>query len=346
MDKQIIQYGFGLDYLKSWSIQHALREIFQNYLDYGQYQLITTEEKNTGNIIVKISNTYTPTNLEFLRIGNSGKRNDKNTIGQHGEGLKMAFLIFKREGLKVKLRTQTHTFEPVSYNNELGECFGIAYYKHNNKLFKTFDLLFTIPKTYYDTFIKTIITKKDILYTSPTYGRIVAKPKGDIFVGGLFVCSNKNFSRAYDFNPKHIQLDRDRAMPSHFEIKWVTARLMEEYGKFKASDVQYEDMEYVNTISNKEIKKFKPAIINGNVEFTTDIKEKDGTIKRVVVHHSSLKEKLRTSSIFEKAILALKMFVLKKLGITEMLEKYKKDYPMYGEALKDFNLIINNSQHS
>lgn len=343
--EKIIQYGFGLDYLKKWSIQHALREIFQNYLDYGKYELLTTLEKNTGNIIVKISNTYEPTDLEFLRIGNSGKANDKTTIGQHGEGLKMAFLIFAREGLKIKLRTQKHIFEPTTYINELGKCFGIKY-KENTKEQKTFDIIFTIPETYYNTFIKTIIKKEDILYECPTYGRIVAKPKGDVFVGGLFVCSNKNFSRAYDFNPQHIELDRDRAMPSSFEIKWTTGRLMENYGKFKANETQYDDMEYVSTISEKEIKKFKPAIINGQVEFSTNIITDKGEKKQIFVHQNNLKEKLRKSNIFEKVIMKLKMFIINKLGITEMLEKYKKDHPMYGEALKDFNLIIDKSKHT
>ena len=344
MKKELIQYGFGLNYLKSWSIQHALREVFQNYLDYGEYSLITKEDDNTGNIIVKVSNTYKPDNLEFLRVGNSGKANDATTIGQHGEGLKMAFLIFKREGLEIKLRTQSHIFIPTSYINELGECFGIEYYKHE-EVRDTFDLMFTIPKSYYDTFIKTIINKEDVLFECPTYGRIVAKTKGDIFVGGLFVCNKHNFSKAYDFNPQHIKLDRDRAMPSDFEIKWVTSKMMESYKDFKASDIQYADMEFVSHISEPEIKKFKPTLVNGSVEFTTTVVNKDGKVEDVFVKHDTVKATLRNHSWFQSTIEKLKMFILKKLGITEMLEEFKKTHRMYGEMAKDFDLIISRSKH-
>jgi len=343
MKKELIQYGYGLDYLKNWSIQHALREIFQNYLDYGQYELTSTEEKGTGNVIVKISNTYTPTNLEFLRIGNSGKVNDNTTIGQHGEGLKMAFLIFKREGLKIRLRTQTHIFEPTVYTNELGECFGIEYYSHNNKLFKTFDLLFTLPKTYYDTFIKTVISKEDVLWESPTYGRIVAKNKGDIFVGGLFVCSNKNFSKAYDFNPEHIKLDRDRAMPSSFEIKWVSARLNEDCDSWRASDVQYEDMEYISYIKEPVLKDFTPRTIAGTVQFTTPIINSNGKKEEIIVK-PSLRDSLLNHSFFTTAIEKLKQFIYQKLGIVDMLKQFQSTYPMYGEMAKDFERIINHAQ--
>lgn len=342
--KQVIQYGFGLDYLKTWNIQHALREIFQNYLDYGHYDIQAVEEKGTGNIIVKLSNDYTPTDLEFLRVGNSGKANDNTTIGQHGEGLKMAFLIFKREGLKIKLRTQTHEFSPTTYTNELGECFGIEYTKHK-KVLKNFEIIFTIPQTYYDTFIKTVITKDDVLWESPTYGRIVAKQKGDIYVGGLFVCSNKNFSKAYDFNPQHIKLDRDRAMPSSFEIKWVASKLNDEYGQNRASDVQYDDMEYSTTFSEEEIKKFKPIIVGNQIQFTTEVEAENG-VETQIVRHNDIRYRLLNSDIFTSMISKLRNFLMAKLGVTEMLEQFKKTHYMNSEMTKDFDIILNRSKHS
>ena len=345
MKKELIQYGFGLDYLKSWSIQHALREIFQNFLDYGEYNLVTKEEKGTGNVIVKVSNTYFPLDLEFLRVGNSGKADDDTTIGQHGEGLKMAFLIFKREGLKIKLRTQSQTFEPTSYKNVLGKCFGIEYYK-SKETQATFDIFFTIPQSYYDSFIKTLITKDDIIYEDDTYGRVVSKPKGDIFVGGLFVCHKNNYSKSYDFNPQHIKLDRDRAMPSDFEIKYVASRLVQTYNKgFKASDIQHDDVEYVQNIPEEEVKHFQPTVVNGKVEFTTVV-EKEGIVEEVFVTHDAIKNTLRRHSFFTSTIEKLRSFILRKLGVTEMLEQYKKHHPMYGDALEEFNEIINRSKHS
>ena len=37
MKEGIIYYGIGLEYLSNWTINHALREIYQNFLDYGDY---------------------------------------------------------------------------------------------------------------------------------------------------------------------------------------------------------------------------------------------------------------------------------------------------------------------
>ena len=88
-----IQYGFGKEYLPNWNIEHALREVLQNYMDYGKYTYyakINNDSEELYNVTIK--NDYKPNNLEFLRIGNSMK--EDGSIGKHGEGLKMAFLIF------------------------------------------------------------------------------------------------------------------------------------------------------------------------------------------------------------------------------------------------------------
>ena len=36
--KDIIKYGIGFDYLPKWGIKEALREIYQNFNDYGAFE--------------------------------------------------------------------------------------------------------------------------------------------------------------------------------------------------------------------------------------------------------------------------------------------------------------------
>lgn len=41
-----IHYGFGADYLPNWGIPQALREVYQNFIDYGEYseEVVTTSD--------------------------------------------------------------------------------------------------------------------------------------------------------------------------------------------------------------------------------------------------------------------------------------------------------------
>jgi hypothetical protein len=343
MEKQLIQYGFGLDYLEHWEISHALREIFQNYLDFGYYDIQTIEEKNTDNLIVSISNKYTPTDLEFLRIGNSGKRNDSNTIGKYGEGLKMAFLVFKREGLKIKIRTQTHEFIPTTYTNELGVCFGIEY--TNNKVkSEFFTTMFTLPKPYYEVFIKNIITSKDIEYTNEYWGSIVNKPKGNIYVGKLFVTNMHNYSKAYNFNPSRIPLDRDRAMPSSFDIKYAASQINNAYGKWNASDIKYEDMQFISQIDEVKAASFTPKIVGNSIQFVTPYIDAEGNKDEIVVQHDNLKNTLLRLPFFANAINSLRKMLMKGLGLYDLLLEFERKHYMDDEMSADFKIILERSK--
>src|SRR5690606_1382877 len=97
-----IHYGFGLDYLKDWGIEQALREIYQSFLDYAAFREKVKPHARKSNIVeVTISNDWKPENLTFLRIGKSVKQ--EGAIGKHGEGIKMAFMILYRNGYKSQI---------------------------------------------------------------------------------------------------------------------------------------------------------------------------------------------------------------------------------------------------
>ena len=339
----LIQYGFGLDYLEHWEISHALREIFQNYLDFGHYDIQTIEEKHTDNLIVSISNKYKPSNLEFLRIGNSYKRDDATTIGQYGEGLKMAFLVFKREGLKIKLRTQTHEFTPTTYSNELGECFGIEYSKNKIKT-EDFTLFFTLPKVYYEVFIKNIITSKDLIFKDDYYGEIVKKPHGNIYVGRLFVTNMHNFSKAYNFNPERVPLDRDRAMPSSFDVVYAASQINNKYGKWSASDIRYKDMEYISKVSDVKAQSFTPKIVGDTIQFTTPYITPDGQREELVVQNDNLKNRLFNLPIFKSIITNLRRSIIKGLGLYDLLLHFESKHYMGSEMSADFKIILDRAK--
>lgn len=119
-----INYGIHRDYLSSWGLKEALREIFQNFIDYGEYNIVT-ESCLDEFIYVSLDNKYNPTDLEFLAIGKSIKHGDQS-IGKHGEGLKMAMLIFLRENLEIWIDTQLGRLKPIWNNQDhIGETLAI-----------------------------------------------------------------------------------------------------------------------------------------------------------------------------------------------------------------------------
>src|SRR5690606_8635983 len=122
-----IHYAFGKDYLKTWTIKDALRVVFQNYIDYGNYHIETVNTNNKDVIKVIITNDYNPESLEFLRLGNTSK-DSGDFIGHHGEGLKAAFLIFARENLPFIIFTTKYRLNAGFEQSEhIGETLYIRY---------------------------------------------------------------------------------------------------------------------------------------------------------------------------------------------------------------------------
>lgn len=329
-----IYYGFGIDYLPQWGLKEALREVYQNFLDFGLYEENIVELDN-GNVKVKISNSWQPETLDFLRIGNSKKTND-DAIGKHGEGLKMAFMIFSRMGYKSSIKTSKYNITPSMYEDrEIGKCFSFDYVEHNEADQK-YVLEFECPKDIFDEFHSKIIKAEDKVYTDKMFGSIVNKTKGDVYSGGLFVLNAPNLTRAYDINPRHLPLDRDRAAPRSFDLNWSTSQIMNSFGKWEAKDLSYDDTMFVKKIPDavKEVVKVRP--LGNEVVFT--VKNAEG--RDTVINNRSVIEALRGDSMFEKAIKQIKKYLAKKLGLYDLLIEFKEKHIHSPDALADFEVIL------
>ena len=263
-----IDYGFGREYLSNWSIKEALREVLQNYIDYGDYNVTTSEHGDNSKVFVTITNNYNPEKLEFLRIGNSDKGSNQDAIGHHGEGLKMAFLIFLREGLTFRMSTPLVVIKADwKQDSMVGETMVIYYDTHmNTNDFISFETWFECPKDVYDDFINNIVIEEDIIYKCHI-GSIVNKPKGNIYSGNLFVCHVKNLSKSYNIKPQFLPLDRDRSVPRDWDVEYYTSQINELYNihldreEVKIDLVSNEELEgkdykYANNLSNKVVDQF------------------------------------------------------------------------------------------
>lgn len=332
----VIHYGFGKEYLKTWGVQEALREIYQNFLDYGPYDEFSDEPEESDLCYVSISNNWKPENLEFLRIGNSRKGSGVNNIGKHGEGLKMAFLILLREGHISVIYTPKYYVYPMFYfDKEIGECFSLVYKEHNIED-HAFKIMFQIPTSEYKTFKNNLILKSDIIFSDNHWGDIVSKTKGNIYSGGLFVCNKNNISKAYNIKPEHLPLDRDRQVPQSFDLSYAASKINDKYGKWETKDLTCSDTAYLDNIPQEMKKQFRPKLVGNDIQFI----HKNEQGKDVVVSNSNLKQALINDSFFFKIISKIKMFLAKKLGLYDLLVEFKEKHVHNAEAIADFEVIL------
>lgn len=337
MKKNTIHYGFGKDYLSSWGLKEALREIYQNFLDYGDYEEFIVESDD--KVTVTITNSWEPENLDFLRIGNS-KKSGSNAIGKHGEGLKMAFLILLREGFYSKITTPDQTVVPELYTDkQIGECFCLVYIDHAERK-SGFKIEFDCPIDVYNDFIENLVTPEDVIYDDNYWGQIVAKRNGNIYSGGLFVTHAPNISKAYNIRPQYLPLDRDRSVPRSFDLNYAASKINESYGKFEVDDLSMSDTAYIDDVPKEIKEQVTPVLVGNSIEFKhTDRNGND----KVITNHS-VKEAMIRDSFFAGAIKKLKLFIAKQLGLYDMLIEFRDKHVHNAEALMDFELILERVQ--
>lgn len=329
-----IHYGIGKEYLPTWGVQQALREIYQNFLDYGPYTE-DVEMLENDMVRVTVSNDWIPESLDFLRIGNS-KKNNPDAIGKHGEGIKMAFLILERLNLPSMIITRDYRVYPKFMDNgDIGECFCMEYVNHDDDV-NTFSVTFECSDADYDTFRNNVLSDVDVLFEHE-YGDIVNRESGNIYSGGLFVTKVTNMSKAYNIKPQFLPLDRDRCAPRSFDLNYHASKINEYHGKITAEELSHSDTMYTEKIPDEVKERIKPRMVGNSIEFI--VKGKDGAEDKII-NNSYLKDALKKDSFFQTAIKKLRMYVAKKLGLYDLLIEFREKHVHSADAIADFEIIL------
>lgn len=323
-----INYNISKKYLSHWGLEQALREIIQNFKDFGDYKVDIPE---SGKVV--ITNDFVPDDLSFLAIGNSDKK--EGSRGKYGEGLKMALLIFAREGRFIQIETTKHIIVPEFVETQLGKTFSILL--SDNKVVQTgFKITFDIDLDFWlDYYHNKLIHDKDIVFDDGYYGRIVDKPKGSVFCGGIFVAKVKNLSKAYDINVQHLPLTRDRNLPQTWDVNWATSKINEKHGIIKVQDFTHSDTIFVEKIPPKIKKEIRPMLVGNSIEATYKEKGKD-----IIIKNDNVKKAMLKDSFFERTIKRLRAYLIKKIGVYEMLVQFRDKYIHSEEAKLEFNSIL------
>jgi len=334
----VIKYGVSRDYLPNWTVEDALREIYQNAKDHGNHQISVDIMNNGLRCELNFYNEFTPDDLGFLQIGSSSKRGKSDKIGCHGEGLKMALLVLLRNEVTVQVYFNSKMIYPVWYSDaHFGESFGLRIVSNQGTSLTGFNVKIYTTTEKYEIFNSRIIKPSDIIHNH-NYGRIINKPAGDIFVGGIFVANMKNLSYSYDFEPSIIKLDRDRKLPSNFDVEFYAAQILSTYSGVKIQDMVNRDFTFMTKVPDHLKNSCKPVIIGKEVVFMSkEVGVMPEHVTKMFLQDTGMMKKV------SKLRYSIKTRKCPNTLLEEFFDKYK--YCLNAEAMSAFDTILLQSKN-
>ena len=235
------ELGMSLDYVKNWNVVEAVREVFQNALDE---EIQNPENKwyfnyDKDSQTLRIGNRSSRLSTKSLLLGCSSKRGSNDTIGQHGEGYKVATIVLLRNGCGVRVYNYNEkeiwtakVIKSRRYGAEIGvfdvEKMGVFKSVPEHSLI--FEITNITPEAY-DAIRESNLWVQDDLgevIESKGYGRVLLDERfaGKIFVKGLYVCRKEQLQYGYDLEPTLISLDRDRGLVDSFNLQYRLGSLL------------------------------------------------------------------------------------------------------------------------
>lgn len=226
------------NYVSDWTFNDAIRELIQNGTDQE-----VLDNKNHFSIeydrerqVLQLKNSKSALKVNTLLLGRSSKSGNDDTVGQFGEGYKIAALVLNRIG---------KTFTVL--NNEKNEVWK-SRFKNSEKWIEKI-LAFYISKREtedtglcievgnvswieYNSLSDVWVGMCDFDYekVETQYGEILTDEEfaGKVFVNGLFVDCNSDLQYGYNFKPKYINLERDRKTCDTWNVEDVTSKMIAE----------------------------------------------------------------------------------------------------------------------
>lgn len=104
--RTVIETTITPTYIAHWGVGEAMREILQNAIDQGDYDVA-----HTPSAFIVVSKNV-QLRSETLLLGFTTKQ-ETTKIGKFGEGYKLALLVFARENIPCVVRTGRETWHPI-----------------------------------------------------------------------------------------------------------------------------------------------------------------------------------------------------------------------------------------
>jgi hypothetical protein len=232
MNKKMYELPISKEYVHTWGIEEAIREIMQNAIDSetdGNPLQVTYEDG-----LLSIRNYGCKLDISSLVLGNTGK-GDKKYIGTYGEGFKLALVVLLRNGLGVTISTNGERWEPEFKKSRKFKIDTLHIYVSKDDNVSEDVIQFEISGLDVDTFeeirdrnlaMKRSLGYNEGLTVESEYGNILLDKqyKGMMFVNGLYVQTDSSFRYGYDFKPEYLHLDRDRKAINYYKLRELTSK--------------------------------------------------------------------------------------------------------------------------
>lgn len=225
------------NYVSDWTFNDAMRELIQNGTDQeslnknNKFSIDYDYKSKT----IRLINEKSKLKINTLLLGKSSKADNEDTVGQFGEGYKIAALVLNRLGKSFTI-----------YNNEQNEVW-TSKFKNSEKWHEKI-LAFYVEKVQTsDTGLVIEVGNveedehgeltdvwigfhDDVEKIETSYGDILldGEMSNKIFVNGLSVGCSENMEYGYNFKPKYIKLERDRKTCDSWNAGDITSKMMAE----------------------------------------------------------------------------------------------------------------------
>lgn len=205
-----VQYPISPNYVKSWGVKEAIRELIQNAMDSDKDFTITQE---AGTICIQNHGAFS---LNALLLGNSEKAD--GAIGCHGEGMKLAMLILAREGIAHCIYSGNyHFFGSIETHEQLGAVFCINYMDEVNLVVND-----NVRPEDTVVYIDTDVSYQSVYIPGAEPGIRYTNEKA-LYIAGLKVCELPDFAYSYNMPHGTVKLDRDRSAVDSITIEKFAA---------------------------------------------------------------------------------------------------------------------------
>lgn len=229
------------NYVSDWTFNDAIRELIQNGTDqeilYSENEF--SMEYDRYEKIMRLKNSKSKLKINTLLLGSSTKSRNEDTVGQFGEGYKIAALVLNRLGKTFTIynNEKKEVWESRFKNSEKWKEKILSFYISHRETEET-GLCIEVGNVSLDEYrgLSDVWIKFDeddymgmnMVVTS--YGDILTDEyySGKVYVNGLYIHCNADLKYGYDFKPKYMKLERDRKACDSFNAREITCRMIAE----------------------------------------------------------------------------------------------------------------------
>lgn len=226
------------NYVSDWTFNDAIRELIQNGTDQEVLDKDNcfSIEYDRERQVLQLKNSKSALKINTLLLGRSSKAGNEDTVGQFGEGYKIAALVLNRIGktFTVLNNEKNEVWESRFKNSEKWHEKILAFYigkketEDTGLCIEVGNVSWSEYNNLSDVWIG--MCGFDYEKVETQYGEILTDEEfaGNVFVNGLFVDCNSDLLYGYNFKPKYINLERDRKTCDTWNVEDITSKMIAE----------------------------------------------------------------------------------------------------------------------